>query len=66
MQYPNWLLHCHIFPEGIRILAEPGNIFRRMDGTKMIEEEKKVVDSLQYEEMLQIDTDGNLIVKKVY
>jgi hypothetical protein len=37
-----------------------------MDGTKMIEEEKKVVDSLQYEEMLQIDTDGNLIVKKVY
>jgi hypothetical protein len=37
-----------------------------MDGTKMIEEEKKVVDSLQYEEMLQIDKDGNLIVKKVY
>ena len=32
----------------------------------MIEEEKKVVDSLQYEEMLQIDKDGNLIVKKVY
>jgi len=46
--------------------VEPGHIFRRKAGIKMIEEEKKVVDSLQYEEMLQIDTDGNLIVKKVY
>jgi hypothetical protein len=32
----------------------------------MIEEEKKLVDSLEYEEVLQIDKDGNLIVKKVY
>ena len=66
MQYPNWLLHSLIFPEGIRILAEPGNIFRRMDGTKMIEEEKPLANSLQYEEVLKLDEDGNLIVKKVY
>jgi hypothetical protein len=32
----------------------------------MIEEEKALVDSLQYEEVLQVDKDGNLIVKKVY
>ena len=45
---------------------EPGNIFNRKAGTKMIEEEKALVDSLQYEEVLQVDKDGNLIVKKVY
>jgi hypothetical protein len=32
----------------------------------MIEEEKALADSLEYEEMLDIDKDGNLIVKKVY
>jgi hypothetical protein len=32
----------------------------------MIEEEKPLADSLEYEEVLQIDKDGNLIVKKVY
>jgi hypothetical protein len=32
----------------------------------MIEEEKALADSLEYEEVLQIDKDGNLIVKKVY
>ena len=32
----------------------------------MIEEEKALADSLQYEEVLKIDEDGNLIVKKVY
>jgi hypothetical protein len=46
--------------------VEPGNIFKRIGGTKMIEEEKALVDSLQYEEVLQVDKDGNLIVKKVY
>jgi len=37
-----------------------------MDGTKMIEEEKPLANSLQYEEVLKLDEDGNLIVKKVY
>jgi len=46
--------------------AEPGNIFRRKAGTKMIEEEKPLADSLEYEEVLKLDKDGNLIVKKVY
>jgi hypothetical protein len=46
--------------------VEPGSIFRRKAGTKMIEEEKVLIDSLQYEEVLHIDKDGNLIVKKVY
>lgn len=45
---------------------EPGIIFKRIGGTKMIEEEKALADSLEYEEVLQIDKDGNLIVKKVY
>ena len=45
---------------------EPGSIFRRKAGTKMIEEERILIDSLPYEEVLQIDKDGNLIVKKVY
>jgi hypothetical protein len=46
--------------------VEPGNIFRRIGGTKMIEEEKPLADSLKYEEVLKLDKDGNLIVKKVY
>ena len=66
MQYPNWWLRYLTFPEGIRIHVEPGSIFRRKAGTKMIEEEKALIDSLQYEEVLHIDKDGNLIVKKVY
>ena len=45
---------------------EPGHIFRRKDIIKMIEEEKALIDSLPYEEVLHIDKDGNLIVKKVY
>lgn len=45
---------------------EPGNIFRRKAGTEVREEEKALADSLQYEEVLKIDEDGNLIVKKVY
>jgi hypothetical protein len=32
----------------------------------MIEEEKPLADSLKYEEVLKLDKDGNLIVKKVY
>jgi hypothetical protein len=46
--------------------VEPGSIFKRKAGTKMIEEEKALIDSLPYEEVLHIDKDGNLIVKKVY
>jgi hypothetical protein len=46
--------------------VEPGNILKRIGGTKMIEEEKPLADSLQYEEVLKLDKDGNLIVKKVY
>ena len=45
---------------------EPGSIFKAKDGTKMIEEEKALADSLEYEEVLRIDEDGNLIVKKIY
>ena len=66
MQYPNWWLRCLIFQEGIRIHVEPGSIFKRKAGTKMIEEERVLIDSLPYEEVLHIDKDGNLIVKKVY
>lgn len=32
----------------------------------MIEEEKELVDSLEYSEVLSIDKDGNLVVTKVY
>ena len=46
--------------------VEPGNILKRIGGIKMIEEEKELVDSLEYSEVLSIDEDGNLVVTKVY
>ena len=45
----------------------PGDIFRRRTGTKMREyTEQELVDSLQFVEVLKLDKDGNLIIKKVY
>jgi len=46
--------------------VEPGHIFRKKDGIKMIEEEQELVDSLEYSEVLSLDEDGNLVVTKVY
>ena len=66
MQYPNWLLRYLIFPEGIRIHVEPGNIFRRKDTTKMTEQEQALLDSLEYEEVTKIDKDGYAVTVKVY
>ena len=46
---------------------EPGNIFRRRAGTKMIEDRsEELAASLAYDEVLTEDEDGNVIVKKVY
>ena len=67
MQYPNWLLRYLIFPEGIPLHVEPGNIFKKRDGTKMLnEKEQELLDSLEYEEVTYRDEEGNIIVKKVY
>ena len=67
MQYPNWLLRYLIFPEGIHIHVEPGHIFRRKAGTRMLsEKEQALLDSLEYEEVTYRDEEGNIIVKKVY
>ena len=46
--------------------VEPGNIFKRTVGIKMEDRSEELANSLQYEEVLEIDKDGNLIVKKVY
>ena len=47
--------------------VEPGNIFKRIGGTRMsYEKEKPLLDSLEYEEVAYRDEEGNIIVKKVY
>ena len=45
---------------------EPGNIFKRIGGTKMTEEEQALIDSLEYEEVTKIDKDGNVVTVRVY
>ena len=48
---------------------EPGNIFKRKAGTKMIEEisiPRQVIEEMEVVEVLMEDKDGNQIVKKVY
>jgi hypothetical protein len=47
--------------------VEPGHIFRRKAGTRMLsEKEQALLDSLEYEEVTYRDEEGNIIVKKVY
>ena len=46
---------------------EPGNIFKREAGTRLLnEEDQALLDSLQYEEVTKIDKDGNVVTVKVY
>ena len=46
---------------------EPGNIFKKRDGTKMLnEKEQELLDSLEYEEVTKVDKDGNVVTVKVY
>ena len=69
MQCPNWSLHYLIFPEGIPLHVEPGNIFKRKAGTKMIQEisiPRQVIEEMEVAEVFMEDKDGNQIVKKVY
>ena len=45
----------------------PGNIFKRIGGTRMLsEQEQALLDSLEYEEVTKIDKDGNVVTVKVY
>jgi hypothetical protein len=60
------LLPYRIFPEGIRIHAEPGNIFKRMVGIKMEDKKEKLAESLEFVEGWTRDEDGNLVKIKVY
>jgi hypothetical protein len=47
--------------------VEPGNIFKRIGGIKMLnEKEQELLDSLEYEEVTKIDKDGNVVTVKVY
>ena len=47
--------------------VEPGNILKRIGGTKMLsEKEQALLDSLEYEEVTYRDEEGNIITKKVY
>ena len=67
MQYPNWWLRYPTSQEGIPLHVEPGNIFRRKAGTRMLnEQEQKLLDSLEYEEVTKIDKNGNVVTVKVY
>ena len=46
---------------------EPGNIFRRKAGTRVLnEQDQALLDSLQYKEVTKIDKDGNVVTVKVY
>jgi hypothetical protein len=60
VQYHNWWLRYLISQEGIPLHVEPGNIFRRIGGTKMIEE----VQEDEIKEVEIIDEDGK--IRKVY
>ena len=45
----------------------PGNIFRKKDGTKMIEDRsEELAESLDYVEIKTLDEEGNVVVTKVY
>ena len=67
MQCPNWSLHYLIFQEGIPLHVEHGNIFRRKDTTRVLnEEDQALLDSLEYKEITKIDKDGNVVTVKVY
>jgi len=69
VQYPNWLLHYLIFPEGIQIHVEPGNIFKRKAGIKMAtisSDPTDVIKQLDYVEAERIDKDGNSVTVRVY
>lgn len=47
--------------------VEPGNIFKRIGGTRMLSgKEQELLDSLEYEEVTYRDEEGNIIIKKVY
>jgi hypothetical protein len=46
--------------------VEPGNIFRRIGGIEVTEEEQALIDSLPYEEVTKIDKDGNTVTVRVY
>jgi hypothetical protein len=61
------LLRYLIFPEGIHIHVEPGNIFRRKAGIKM-EELDKIIEDLKLEstEVWSRDKDGNLVKVNMY
>ena len=46
---------------------EPGNIFKRKAGTKMIEDRsEELAASLAYDVVLTEDENGDVIIKKVY
>jgi len=47
--------------------VEHGNIFRRKDTTRVLnEEDQALLDSLEYKEVTKIDKDGNVVTVKVY
>ena len=63
MQYPNWLLHCLTYQDGIHIHVEPGNIFKTKDGIKMTEE---ITQEEDFVEIWTTDEDGKSVKVKIY
>jgi hypothetical protein len=46
--------------------VEPGNILKRIGGTKMADKEQLSLESLEYEEVTKIDKNGNTVTVRVY